>query len=867
MSRRLTISSLVVLSLAVAIVLWPGSPLAHIAAAYPGPESDELLLTAANSGPQQEQTVYVDLNPSSASVSRNEVFAIEIRIIAGSQPVDGAEVHIDFDSTYLQVVDGSGNPVTQIENSGILNLVIQNNVDNPAGHIDFAAGKLFGDLPSGTFVLATIRFKALASTGGGSTPLAFVTRGGSPTNVTYQGSSVLGGTTDGSVTITSPGTWQNPLPIACGELTTDDTANYQAAISDYGICGQGFTGPEVVYALQISQTVNVSITLDTLAPLALFVLSSSDPNDCFYLGQAMPPSSFDPGTYYVVVDGFEAGSYSLHIDCELPVTETPTPTQTYTPTPTPTPTETATPTPTDTLTPTPTDTLTPTPTDTLTPTPTDTLTPTPTNTRTPTPTRTLTPTPTGTSTRMPTDTPTPTATDTRTPTPSDTLTLTPTETATPTDTLTPTPTNTSITTPTNTPDKTATATAWPGTFGNPLPIACNQATIGNTNGYWAAVSNYGDCGGGFTGPETVYSLQVDELLDVSIYLDSSLDLSVLVLSSPDPGDCLAAGTSVLIPAAAPGTYYIVVDGPEFGRYTLWIECGTPVTATPTPTATDTPIPTSTPTATPTASPTATPTPTDTLTPTHTATATPTSTATPTHTPTITLAPHRQLLPIILRNSPLTMPTPTHTLTWTPTQTPRHSATPTPTLTTGPSPTPTRTPAGTFLNPVPAACEGLYSGNTAGYPALIGSYGQCGTAMQGPEVIYWLQIDRWMDALELEFGAAADLTLFLLPNSNPAECLAAVLRGSHLRVPNIAPGNYYLVVDGSMAGEYAIAIHCDPPPEHAPSGIHYRAQPDRPRGFLPGQTVDAPPMLTHRGCGQAQRWLKGPQIPIMRRSDG
>jgi hypothetical protein len=145
--------------------------------------------------------VFVDLDPLSRSVSMGAIFTMDIRVLAGSQPVDGVEVHLNFDPLYLQVVDGAGNPASEIEAGVGLDLSILNRVNNARGEIDFAAGTL-GTPPSGRFVVATVRFQALWGTGGASIPVTFVTRGGSPTDVTHGGESVLAAAIDGSVTIT-----------------------------------------------------------------------------------------------------------------------------------------------------------------------------------------------------------------------------------------------------------------------------------------------------------------------------------------------------------------------------------------------------------------------------------------------------------------------------------------------------------------------------------------------------------------------------------------------------------------------------------------------------------------------------------------
>jgi hypothetical protein len=684
------------------------------------------------------------LDPASSTVSTDQIFAMAIRIVAGSQLVDGAEVHVDFDPTHLQVVQGDGTPATSIEAGSSLGVTILNAVDNALGQIDFAAGT-FGAPPSGTFVLATIRFKALASTGGLGTSISFVARGGSPTDVTYQGGSVLGSATGGSVTISggSPGTLQDPLPLTCGDTVADDTSGYEANVSEYGQCGGGLVGPEVAYVLQLMQTTSVTFTLDTTASLALLALDSSNPGDCWYLGGSLPGQSLPAGTYYIVVDGLDAGSYSLQVDCDVLIEDTPTPTRTTSPTATGTPT--------------------------------------PTSTATQTPTPTPTPTPTGTTTSMPSETPT----------------ITPTPTASPT------------------------GTAWPGTYDNPLPMVCDQITAGSTNGFWAVTSSYGSCGSGYNMPEVWYWLQVEREGDIQVMLDSSLSLFAFVLGSRDPSDCLGSGTTVTIPDATPGMYYLAVDGTEYGPYILEVRCALRPTATPTST------PTPTDTATPTRTPTATSTATRTNTPTATYTATPTGTSTRTSTPTRTALIHGAHLPIVLKESSM-MPTttalatrtPTRAATWTMTATPSATrtvqptgtvvSTPTARPTPAPSPTPTYWPAGTFEDPLPAECEGYYVGSTADYAAAISSYGSCGRGFYGPEVIYRLPIQQQLDSLSINFGGAADLRLFLLSQASPGYCVASAEPRGFLQVPMVQPGTYFVAVDGSATpASYAFVVHCLP----------------------------------------------------------
>ena len=218
MSRHIGRLWFLALALALAIALWPAqAKSAEPAVSFKPPVRHDYNLGGvtgslrSGSRLQTAQTVYIDLQPSSPSVQQNDLFAVDMRILAGSQPVDGVEVHLDFDPLYLRVVDAAGNSVSQIESSGVLTASIQNTVNNDQGHIDFAEG-IFSAEPSGTFVLAAVRFKALWGTGEGSTPLTFVTRAGNPTDVTYNGSSMLAGALPGSVSI--QGETPSPTPTA-----------------------------------------------------------------------------------------------------------------------------------------------------------------------------------------------------------------------------------------------------------------------------------------------------------------------------------------------------------------------------------------------------------------------------------------------------------------------------------------------------------------------------------------------------------------------------------------------------------------------------------------------------------------------------
>jgi len=145
--------------------------------------------------------VQVSITPQATEASTGDIFTVLVQVEAGSQPVDGAEIHLDYDPSRLQVVDAGGNPVDHVDSSGTLDVVLRNHVDNAAGQIDFAAGTFSATPPSGTFALATIRLKAVNLAGSPATELHFVRESPRKTNVVYAGFSVLGGTSDGVVAL------------------------------------------------------------------------------------------------------------------------------------------------------------------------------------------------------------------------------------------------------------------------------------------------------------------------------------------------------------------------------------------------------------------------------------------------------------------------------------------------------------------------------------------------------------------------------------------------------------------------------------------------------------------------------------------
>lgn len=117
-----------------------------------------------------------------APIAVGDTFDVQVVVSMGSQVAHGAAAYIDFDPTVFEVVRVTQNPSMPIQ--------LQNEHDNTAGTIGYAAGKLGNEgLPSGTLTLATVTFRALAAANDAT--LSFSSDFGRKTDIAYAGFSLL----------------------------------------------------------------------------------------------------------------------------------------------------------------------------------------------------------------------------------------------------------------------------------------------------------------------------------------------------------------------------------------------------------------------------------------------------------------------------------------------------------------------------------------------------------------------------------------------------------------------------------------------------------------------------------------------------
>ena len=179
-------------------------------------------------------TVSLYLDPSPRVATVNEIFTLEIRVNASSQAVDSGAIYIDFDPTFLRVVDVAGNPVASIIPADPFSVVLENVVNNTFGTINYQAGIPSGPACNGVCTVATIRFKALVPTA--STPLIFhstvprrtrMVLGGINQNTnTPLGSVVIGGSPANTATptATTPASTATPTRTPTATSTGQPTA-------------------------------------------------------------------------------------------------------------------------------------------------------------------------------------------------------------------------------------------------------------------------------------------------------------------------------------------------------------------------------------------------------------------------------------------------------------------------------------------------------------------------------------------------------------------------------------------------------------------------------------------------------------------
>ncbi|MFH1312955.1 MAG: choice-of-anchor J domain-containing protein [Candidatus Eisenbacteria bacterium] len=110
-------------------------------------------------------------------------------------------------------------------------------------------------------------------------------------------------------------------PISCGDVVAGNNGTGEYNVEYYSCVSYWEYGPEVVYELVIPgpECYQVSASLAGMtADLDVFILGSCDENDCIDYGDvSFTTDCLEPGTYYIVVDGYygDVSDFTLTVDC------------------------------------------------------------------------------------------------------------------------------------------------------------------------------------------------------------------------------------------------------------------------------------------------------------------------------------------------------------------------------------------------------------------------------------------------------------------------------------------------------------------------------------------------------------------------
>ena len=111
------------------------------------------------------------------------------------------------------------------------------------------------------------------------------------------------------------------IALNCGIAYSGNTTGGASNVTTYSCSGWNESGPEKVHTIQVTGSGTLTAQLSGMTTdLDVFILSSCDKNNCLAYGDAAAfYTSAIPGTYYIVVDGYNGaiGAYTLTVTCPV----------------------------------------------------------------------------------------------------------------------------------------------------------------------------------------------------------------------------------------------------------------------------------------------------------------------------------------------------------------------------------------------------------------------------------------------------------------------------------------------------------------------------------------------------------------------
>jgi hypothetical protein len=189
--------------------------------ALPGPAAP------AGAAPAPARSGRADVYTAPASVlvpSAGSTFSLDVTVDPRSVNVgiDAAAARVAFDPAALEVTGVSG--------GGVLDTELTRTVDNGAGTLYYAAGKLGGSWPTSSFVLANVQFRVKTAPTSGLA-VTLVSGGRNATDVAADGASVLDGVRGTTISFGTP--------TASGGTTSSSTGGSTGSSGSGGGGGGG----------------------------------------------------------------------------------------------------------------------------------------------------------------------------------------------------------------------------------------------------------------------------------------------------------------------------------------------------------------------------------------------------------------------------------------------------------------------------------------------------------------------------------------------------------------------------------------------------------------------------------------------------
>lgn len=152
------------------------------------------------------QSANILITPASSIVTIGQSFTVNVRVDMQSGACNAAEIHLNFDPSYLRITNITRPSSSTFSSETISLPASPYTAANTAGHLEYAAGIPSGSI-SADFDILTITFSTpLSSPLAGNTSLTFQNTAGHRTRTVLNGSPLSGTLTDGTVTV------QNCIP-------------------------------------------------------------------------------------------------------------------------------------------------------------------------------------------------------------------------------------------------------------------------------------------------------------------------------------------------------------------------------------------------------------------------------------------------------------------------------------------------------------------------------------------------------------------------------------------------------------------------------------------------------------------------------